>query len=328
MLLIKKIAKEEPSKKILVVSRLSRLINKIKGDVQKARAGDNLTFATYDDFMQLLVGSVIPTNESESNSFITFDRIRFDCDGGSGVSFQTEFVDGHLSMLERKKMTDNSIQPLVLWNAICTIKSNARCAITKCPLTLNEYLSLPLSFGLQTSQREICYSIFLKYEQWRNQKFYWDETDRSMYVQKHGPSVFKEEVYQSWVERVKRGEMDLLNEDGNPLHPFFFDMVSGTIILHTKFRDMLLKPSTTHIKQVACDEAQDFSELDLALFVRLSAGVRSVFFCADPAQSVEVGISMRKGTVNDVMNSLITDKRRQQVKENIQEIMLHTNHRT
>lgn len=206
-MLIKKIAKEEPSKKILVVSRLSRLVNKIKGDVVKARDGDNLTFKTYDDFMQLLVGSVIPASESESNSFIIFDRIRFDCDNnGSGVSFQTKFVDEHLSKLERKKMTDNSIQPLVLWN--------------------DEYLSLPLSFGLQTSQREICYNIFLKYEQWRNQETYWDETDRSMYVLKNGPSVLKEDVYLSWVERVKRGEMDLLNEEGDPLDPFFFDMVS------------------------------------------------------------------------------------------------------
>jgi len=117
-LLIKKIAKEEPSKKILVVSRLSRLVNKIKGDVEKARDDDNLTFKTYDDFMQLLVGSVVPASESESNSFIIFDRIRFDCEDGSGVSFKTKFVDGHLSNLERKKMTDNSIQPLVLWNAI------------------------------------------------------------------------------------------------------------------------------------------------------------------------------------------------------------------
>jgi len=91
---------------------------------------------------------------------------------------------------------------------------------------------------------------------------------------------------------------------------------------------MLTIHCCTHHKQVACDEAQDFSELDLALFVRLSAGVRSVFICADSAQSVEVGISMRKGTLNDVMNSLITDKRRQQVKENMQEIMLQTNHRT
>jgi len=326
-LLIKKIAKEEPSKKILVVSRLSRLVNKIKGDVEKARGDDNLTFKTYDDFMQLLVGSVTPASESESDSFIIFDRIRFDCDG-SGVSFKTEFVDGHLSKLERKKMTDNSIQPLVLWNAICTIKSNARCAITKCPLTLNEYLSLPLSFGLQTNQREICYNIFLKYEQWRSQETYWDETDRSMYVLKNGPSVLKEDVYLSWVERVKRGEMDLLNEEGDPLDPFFFDMVSTIHQVAVKLVRLLTIHCCSHYKQVACDEAQDFSELDLALFVRLSAGVRSVFINADPAQSVELGISMRKGTINDVAHSQIFDKHNNQVKDNLQEIMLQTNHRT
>lgn len=60
----------------------------------------------------------------------------------------------------------------------------------------------------------------------------------------------------------------------------------------------------------------------------MTSGVRNVFINADPAQSVELGISMRKGTVNDVVHSQIFDKHRQQVKDNLQEIMLQTNHRT
>ena len=227
-MLIKKIAKEEPSKKILIVSRLSRLVNVIKSAIENARdAGlENLTFMTYDELLKQLSRRVVPS-ESEFKSFITFDRIRFDCEDNAGVSFLTEFVEKYLSKLERKKMDDNSIQPLTLWHAIVTIKSNAKCAITKSALSLDEYLTLPSSFGLQKKQREISYQLFLKYEQWREQNLYWDETDRTMYVLKHGPSVFKEEVYLSWTERVvKRGEMDLLDEEGDPLHPFFFDMVS------------------------------------------------------------------------------------------------------
>ena len=60
----------------------------------------------------------------------------------------------------------------------------------------------------------------------------------------------------------------------------------------------------------------------------MSSGVRNVFINADPAQSVELGISMRKGTINDVVHSQIFDKHNNQVKDNLQEIMLQTNHRT
>lgn len=67
------------------------------------------------------------------------------------------------------------------------------------------------------------------------------------------------------------------------------------------------------------------TELDLALFVRMSAGLRSVFINADPAQSVEVGINMRPSTVNDVFHSLLSDKRTQ-VKHNLQEITLQVSH--
>lgn len=221
--------REEPSKKILIVSRLSRLVNVIKSAVENARdAGlENLTFMTYDELLKQLARRVAPSSESDSKLFITFDRIRFDCEDSAGISFLSEFVEEYLSKLERKKMDDNSIQPLTLWHAIVTIKSNVKCSISKSSLSLEEYLALPSSFGLQKKQREISYQLFLRYEQWREQKSYWDETDRTMYVLKHGPNVFREEPYLSWTERVvKRGEMDLLDEEGDPLHPFFFDMVS------------------------------------------------------------------------------------------------------
>lgn len=77
----------------------------------------------------------------------------------------------------------------------------------------------------------------------------------------HGPSVFRDAQFVSWAKRVNEyGEVDgLLNEDGDPLYPFFWDLV-------------------------AADEAQDFMEIDLVLFAKMSASLRSLFLCADPAQ--------------------------------------------
>ena len=68
-------------------------------------------------------------------------------------------------------------------------------------------------------------------------------------------------------------------------------------------------------------------EVDLALFARMSSSIRSLFLSADPAQSVELGIKMREGTVNDVMHRLISDDRTH-VKDVLQKIELRTNHRT
>lgn len=56
---------------------------------------------------------------------------------------------------------------------------------------------------------------------------------------------------------------------------------------------------------VFADEAQDFSDLDMALFIRMSSSVRNLFLGADPAQSVELGIRMRVGTVNGVFHSCL-----------------------
>ncbi len=60
----------------------------------------------------------------------------------------------------------------------------------------------------------------------------------------------------------------------------------------------------------------------------MSASIRSLFLSADVAQSVELGVNMREGTVNDVFHSLLKDgKRPIKVKDVLQYIGLRTNHR-
>lgn len=106
------------------------------------------------------------------------------------------------------------------------IKSHAKCALTKRPLTPAEYLDLPLTFGLTEDQRLVCYKLYEKYEKWRENESYWDEMDRTLYILEHGPSVYREEEMISWSNRVnKRGEIDLLDDEGKPLYPFFFKRV-------------------------------------------------------------------------------------------------------
>ena len=156
-------------------------------------------------------------------------------------------------------MNAEKIEPLTAWQAIVSIKSNARCSTTKLPLTREEYVSSP-AFGLSKEQRELCYDLFLKYEKWRKHNRYWDESDRVMHVLKHGPNVFREEKFVPWIYQAK----DVLDDDGLPLYPFFFDIVCA-------------------------DESQDFTELEIALFVRMSANIQSFFLAADPCQSVESG---------------------------------------
>lgn len=62
------------------------------------------------------------------------------------------------------------------------------------------------------------------------------------------------------------------------------------------------------------------------LVIYLNRSIRSLFLSADVAQSVEVGVNMRAGTVNDVFHSLVKDEKHQ-VKEVLQYIDLKTNHR-
>ncbi|KAL7533695.1 LOW QUALITY PROTEIN: hypothetical protein ACHAWF_004591 [Thalassiosira exigua] len=143
LLLIKKVSGEEPSRHVLVVSRLPRLVNIIKAAVKDKRNGgvDNLTFTTYDDLIQMLVRRVVPNKESQYESFVRFDRIRFDC-AERNISFHRQFVNGHLNSKEKKEMSKNMIDPLTLWYAVTVIKSHAKCALTKHPLSLDDYMTL------------------------------------------------------------------------------------------------------------------------------------------------------------------------------------------
>ena len=325
-LLIQKIAAEDPTKRVLVVSRLPDLVKKIRQDVEAKRSSECTSFMVYDDLMKELAKKVIPGEGMPKRNFISHNRVRFDCDESFGVSLSRQFVGGvmqsrkngnityrkngevsstfaggYLTPKERNQMSSQMIAPLTLWNAIITIKSHNKCAITKEPLTGWEYLRLPKSYGLTEKQRTLCYDLFTKYEQWRKENHFWDDSDRVMYVFVYGPSVFSENYHLSWLQRVyKFGEADyLLDEDGEPLFPFFWDLV-------------------------CLDEAQDFTEFELTLFAKMSASLRSLFLCADPAQSVEVGVKMRGATVNDVMHSLSNE----QVQSLLQYIKLQTNHRT
>lgn len=227
LLMIRKVASEEPSRHVLVVTRLPRLVNVIKTAVEEKKNDgvDNLSFTTYDDLVQLLARRVVPDDDTKYESFVQFDRIRFNCDD-SNISFSREFIDDFLNSKERRQMKSHGIEPLTLWHAIIVIKSNAKCATTKQPLSLDDYLVLPISFGLTETQRRLCYDLFLKYEEWRHDGRYWDEMDRVLYVMRHGPSVFREDKFIPWTTRVNKfGEMDLLDDEGAPLYPFFYDVV-------------------------------------------------------------------------------------------------------
>jgi hypothetical protein len=81
---------------------------------------------------------------------------------------------------------------------------------------------------------------------------------------------------------------------------------------------------------VYVDEAQDLTELDLTLFLRMSGGLDYMFLLADP-QSVEMGVQLRAGTIHDVFHaSLPVDRKGNttQVKHVLQEIQMRRNHRT
>jgi len=242
LLIIKKVAQEDPSRKVLVVSRLSRLVNIIKTAVEERRDDgvDNQSFTTYDDLLQLLSRRVVPDKDYEYKSFVQFDRVRFDCDD-SNVSFSRQFVAGHLNTNERREMSKNLIEELTLWHAIIVIKSQAKCATSKQPLSLDDYLVLPASFGLTGTQRELCYALFLKYEQWRESERYWDEMDRVLYVLKFGPSVFKDDHFIPWAHRVNKfGQMDLLDDEGEPLYPFFYDIGKCILCCYMLFTSCVL----------------------------------------------------------------------------------------
>ena len=279
LLMIRKVASEEPSRHVLVVTRLPRLVDVIKTSVEEKRSGsvENLSFTTYDDLVQLLARRVVPDDDSHCESFVQFNRVRFDCDD-SNISFLREFIDDFLNSKERKEMKSHEIEPLTLWHAIIVIKSNSNCARTKQPLSLDDYLSLPISFGLTKTQRKLCYDLFLKYEEWRHNGYYWDEMERVLYVLTHGPTVFRDDKFIPWAARVNKfGEMDLLDDEGAPLYPFFYDVVcadeaqdfvsTAALICSYSFYDDDVE--SNHFCTSSCYfHAQ--TEIDLLLFTKMS----------------------------------------------------------
>lgn len=284
---MRKIISEDETKKLLFVSRLSRLVSAVKTRVETDRDGKNVTFTTYDDLMTQLVRCLSrtqnTTNIDERTQFSIFSQVTFSGTADSiSPSFEIEFYSNYLNDGERMTLKKNQIESMTLWGAFRVIKSNIKCAESKRHLTVNEYVDLPQSFGLNENQRKLVYKIYLRYEEWlREGNFKWDEADRVMYILMSAGHVFNDKDFISWEERsYHRGEEGFVDQDNVPLAPFYY---------HTTF----------------IDEAQDFSDLDLFLLFRMSSGVRSVLLGADPAQSIEIGLRMQPRTVNDVVHACL-----------------------
>ena len=309
MILMQKVASDSaPYKKMLIVARLPRLVGFIKAGV-KAQKGlsVNCDYFTYDELLTFLARRCCPEEASDERTFSVFNQIHFSETTGtgseSGMSFQNAFIDGYLNSSERSVLCKGGLEPLTIWTAIRVIKSHASVSHSHRPLSRDEYMSLPKVFGLDPTQRNLAYDIYLKYCDFTQgaDRFLWDEADRVLHCLKYGGNVFSDPDFVSWAERAfKWGETGLADENGLPKAPFYSD--------------------------VFVDEAQDYSDLDIALFIRLSSGPRSVFLGADPAQSVESGIRMREGGINDVFN--ICTPSNVQVKTVLQDIRLIHNHRT
>lgn len=261
----------------------------MKSAVAEERDITNADFFTYDDLLANMARRIQPEKESEKRIFSAFTQVQFGDTTGTGtastVSFEKDFTKNFLQMGERNAMVSHKIQPLTLWSAFRTIKSSVGCSVTKAALTEAEYLALPPSYGLDAKQRTVVYGLFLRYGEWLSSGgSRWDEADRVLYILRHGGSVFSDDKYISWHERAfSYYEDGIVDSENMPNFPYF----------HT----------------VAVDEAQDFSEMDLALLIRMSGGVRSLFIGADPAQSVELGVRMRSGTVNRVFDSFLKQEK-------------------
>jgi len=295
LLLTKKVVREDEEQRVLVLSRLPRLLSTIKNAVEKERSAHHVTFSTYDDLMGELARKV-KAPEGRKLYFSVFSQVQF---------FLQGFIQGNLTDKDRKQMKQHSLEPLTLYTAFRVIKSNARCLEKLQPLCLEEYLKLPEAFGLNQSQRKVVYAFFERYQEWLSSgDMKWDEADRVLYVLKWGHHVFSDTEFISWETRYMHGRGEgVVDDDARPLAPFFYH-------------------------SVYVDEGQDFTELDLTLFVRMSKSVRSLFLAADPAQSVELGISMRKGTVNDVLNYSLPKTGATQVKNVLQSLQMRANRRT
>ena len=301
LLMTKKLISEDGAKRILVLSRLPRLVSAIKAKVEEERDTRNIEFTTYEDLCSKLAKTV-QKEGGHDRHFPIFSKVQYG-ETVSGVSFDN-FME-FLSDKEKKRMDRNKIQPATLWAGIRTIKSNVRCVRNLEVLSRDTYQSLPAVFGLNEAQRDVVYDLFEVYEIWlKKDEHKWDEADRVMFILRNGNPVYSDPTYMSWQRRYRQGLGEgLVDDDGQPRSPYFYN-------------------------KVFVDEAQDFSELDIALFLRMSGGIRSLFLAADPAQSVEVGLRMRSGTVNDVYHSSIDEKSGLQVKDTLQTLEMYTNHRT
>ena len=129
--MIKRLIQEDANSRILVISRLSRLISNIQSAVEEERENsESLTFTTYDELLHLLARCVEPDDESECRSFLRFDRIQFECD--EGVSFSRDFIGKgrdkkgqflSLNDKERKQMDKGCIEPLTLFQGKQSVTS-------------------------------------------------------------------------------------------------------------------------------------------------------------------------------------------------------------
>ena len=220
------------------------------------------------------------THDKVHKTFAPFSHVQYG-ETATSHDFQKDFFYKYLDEGAKKKLKTLQIEPKTLWTSIRVIKSHTRCSVTKEHLSREEFMALPKSYGLTKDQRLLTYEMYLIYQDWlRDGEFKWDEADRVMFIAKNGESVFVDEEFVSWQKRAfERGEENLVDAEDNPLFPFF------------------------HL--VFVDEAQDFSDFDLSLLLRMSGGVRSLFLAGDPAQSVEIGLKLRVGTVNNVIHSCL-----------------------
>ncbi len=284
-LMVEKISRIEPDNKLLVISRLPRLVSAIKTRVEESRDITNVTFITYNDLMAQLLRCTVVDDGLSRMKFSAFSQVHFCETTSTGTacrnSFERDFFHAFLDEGERKAMKKLELEAINLWSSFRTIKSHVLCSLSKRHLSREEFTGLPKSFGLNGKQRDLAFNMYLRYEEWladKNRK--WDEADRVLYILRWAGNVFSDEEFVPWQERAyRRGEEGLVDVDDMPMFPFYYHMVF-------------------------IDEAQDFSDCDLALLVRMSS-LRSLFVGADPAQSVEIGIKMRVGTINNVFHSCL-----------------------
>jgi hypothetical protein len=297
LIIAKMVMSLDTNEKVLVVSRLPRLVSAIKARVKdECNNSRNITFSTYENIFNTLAKAATAPSGEELR-FPIFSKVTFN-------SFQ-DFID-FLTEGEKKGMKNLSIVSETLWTHIRTIKSSSACLRNFESLSREEYKRLPAIFGFSQPQRDLVYDLFCEYQNWMGMgDRKWNEADRILYILKYGGcGVFRNHPFVLWKERFLHGEgEDLVDEKGMPIAPFFFH-------------------------KVFVDEGQDFSELDFVLLVRMCSDIRSFFFAADPAQSVEVGLRMRSNTVNDVFYNSLPNNGRIRVKDVLQDVKLQTNHRT